>query len=98
MASASACDSTDSATRRSAYCVRTVGCLPMVAYFTGWVYAGSSPSLCPCRRYPTRSMTKSSWNCLRYAMASRVAARHASGSSAFTWMTGIPYPFARSLE
>ena len=40
---------------------RTVGCLAIFAYSSGCVYVGSSPSLCPWRRYPTRSITTSSW-------------------------------------
>ncbi len=38
------------------------------------------------------------WNFSRYIIASRTAARHASGSSALTWMIGTSKPLARSLE
>src|SRR5260370_1199224 len=70
----------------------------MRSYMSGWVYAGSSPSLCPWRRYPTTSITTSPWNLSPYIMARWAAARHPSGSSAFTWMIGASHPSARPGE
>ena len=40
---------------------------------------------------------KSRWNRSRYAMASRAASTHASGSSALTWTIGILNPRANPL-
>ena len=40
---------------------RAVGCALIAWDIVGWVNLGSSPSLWPCRRYPTRSIRKSLW-------------------------------------
>ena len=97
MAAASSAGTTPCSARSRAKRSRAVGCARMASYMRGCVNAGSSPSLWPQRRYPTRSMTKSLWNSARYSTASRAMAMHASGSSALTWTIGTSKPLARSL-
>ena len=54
--STSSCFMLPSATSRSVYSLNGLSCLAMALYNLGWVNIGSSPSLWPYLRYPSKSM------------------------------------------
>mmetsp|Transcript_24256 Transcript_24256/g.44233 ORF Transcript_24256/g.44233 Transcript_24256/m.44233 type:complete len:299 (-) Transcript_24256:1006-1902(-) len=85
-----------SASSRSLYTVTGLGCFAMAWYISGCVNMGSSTSLCPCLRYPTRSMITSRWNAARYSAAMVNTRVTASQSSALTWKIGHPNAFPKS--
>lgn len=69
----------------------------MTLYMVGDVKAGSSSSLCPRRRYTTRSITTSLRNLRWYASASLTARATSSTRSPLTCKTGAAIIFARSV-
>ncbi len=74
------------------------GCVAIRLYISGCVTIGSSASLWPSRRKQTRSMNTSLWNACRNSIASSIASRQTSGSSALTWKIGASTIFAMSVQ
>mmetsp|Transcript_11264 Transcript_11264/g.39233 ORF Transcript_11264/g.39233 Transcript_11264/m.39233 type:complete len:300 (+) Transcript_11264:1333-2232(+) len=97
IASTSSIVVTPSSISRSVYICTTVLCSAMRLYMIGCVNIGSSCSLWPCRRYPTRSNTHPRPNSCRNSAAVAAAKATASGSSADTCSTGSCIACAASV-